>query len=430
MNLEINRRRFNELCLTLMLYLVMLRATNIGVGYPNAEYRLAEITYVPQKLMQIALLLILAFFTFVTGWRLLAALRIPPLPLLVVGAVLMSLVLSPQPGLTIRYIFSVAVVTVPIYLYYRFFGASQLYQAVLKFIFWLTLANALYMVLMPQFGIMTANHEGAWRGMFVHKNAAGAFFALATVLFYGEMLAAKRLAQLGRYLLLMLIAVVMVVMSKSSTALVVLVVTVATFHFALFLANVQQRRNKVVLLVVYALLLVGVYLLTSVYMDDLLALVGKDPTLTGRTGLWEVLLDLSLQRPLQGYGLGLFSRPEVMYEFSGDFGWDAKSSHSSYVDLVLGIGYPGALLFLGLLLTRICGSLLLARSSGQERLRAAAVIGVGVGLLLEAGASSGSMLATSYSWVLLLAMLLCCGSTMSDSPGREQGNEHVNQGAY
>lgn len=430
MNLEINKRRFNEVCLGLMLYLVMLRATNIGFGYPNAEYRLAEITYVPQKLMQMVLLLTLAFFTFVTGWRLLAALRLPQLPLLVAGAVLMSLLLSPQPGLTVRYIFSVAVVTLPIYLYYRFFGASQLYQAVLTFTIWITLANALYMLLMPQYGIMTANHEGAWRGMFVHKNAAGAFFALATVLFYGEMLAAKRLPQLGRYLLLLLIALCMVVMSMSSTALVVLVVAACTFHFTLFLANVRQRRNKVLLLVVYALLLVGVYLLTSVYMDDLLALVGKDPTLTGRTGLWEVLLDLSLQRPLQGYGLGLFSRPEVMYEFSGDFGWDAKSSHSSYVDLVLGIGYPGALLFLGLVLMRFCGSLLLPRSHRQERLRAAAVVGVGVGLLLEAGASSGTMLATSYSWVLLLAMLLCCGATVVEKTAPDNGNECMDRGAH
>lgn len=429
MNLEINRRRFNELCLSLMLYLVMLRATNIGFSYPTAEYNLADIAYLPQKLMQIVLLLILAFFVFVSGWRLLAALRVPPLSQLVAAAVLMSFLLSPQPGLTIRYIFSVAVVTVPVYLYYRFFGASRLYQVLLKFSLWLTLVNVLYMVLMPKFGIMTANHEGAWRGMFVHKNAAGSFFALVTVLFYAEIWSAKRMAQLVGYLFLLLLAVGMVIMSKSSTALVMLLVTIATFHFTLFLANVQQRRNKILLLIFYAMLLVGIYFFTSIYMDNLLALVGKDPTLTGRTGLWEVLLDLSLQRPLQGYGLGLFSRPEVMYEFSGDFGWDAKSSHSSYVDLVLGIGYPGALLFLWGVLSRFCSSLLLVRANRQEQWRAAAVIGIGVGLLLGAAAASGSMLANSYSWVLLLLVLLCCGATLSEKTGSEHGEKYMDQGA-
>jgi len=176
----------------------------------------------------------------------------------------------------------------------------------------------------------------------------------------------------------------------------------------MLVTRLSSTRAKLWLLIGYASLLALGYTLVTSYLEDILAFFGKDPSLTGRTGLWDVLVQLSFDKPLLGYGLGIFHRPEIMLQFSSEFGWEAKSTHSSYVDIILGVGYPTSILFLGLLIRAAIGALLSSNPSSQHASFSAMVVAIMVGVLLFSAASSRAMLGNGIVWLLLFSCMLTC----------------------
>jgi len=145
--MEVNHQKFSQLILYTLAYLVLLRTSSMGFGYPSAEYLLSRISFAPQKLMQMLALLLLALFVFVNGWSSIRWFKIStPVYLLMLG-ILLSIANSAHALLAFRFLISVLF---------------------------------LYVLAFPQYGIMSANHAGAWRGLFIHKNMAGSFFALTS----------------------------------------------------------------------------------------------------------------------------------------------------------------------------------------------------------------------------------------------------------
>lgn len=405
----IRRDTFNLICLTSLFYLVLVRATNMGVGYPSAQHQLSQITFMPQKLMQIALLGILLVFLFFSGLSVIKKFKVSLLANLVVLFVVFSILFSPNLTLALRYLISVSVVSIPILLYYQYYGPGVLYDNLVKFLTIVVFLNFVYVIVFPQYGIMSGVHSGAWRGLFVHKNGAGSFFAIISVIFFQKWwFESKRrdVKQLG----LFLICFLMVVMSKSITALLTMVVVVSTFFVILVVISKPLIRQKIVLLLFYFVGLVFSVSLLNVFLHDILYFLGKDPTLTGRTGLWDVLFDLILDRPLFGYGFGVFTRPEIMYQYSSAFGWSAKTTHSSYMDLILGIGIPGSILTFLWIGKSIFSAVMAKTLTHRYEQQLAIAVSIITGGLTIASASSGVLLTNAFTWVLLLSMILFCHS--------------------
>jgi O-antigen ligase len=125
-------------------------------------------------------------------------------------------------------------------------------------------------------------------------------------------------------------------------------------------------------------------------------------TLTGRVPLWEELLNGYVHtRPLMGHGYGAFWTPNRIFEVSDSQGWAVASSHSSYVDLLLNVGYIGAALYLSaalLALNSLC-RLELQRAGPGYGFMAILMIYALVAGLLETTIS-----ATSY----LSFFVICC----------------------
>jgi len=88
----------------------------------------------------------------------------------------------------------------------------------------------------------------------------------------------------------------------------------------------------------------------SLYSEPIRALLDvvlRDATFTGRTEVWDFVLDHIRQRPLTGYGFATFwGTPEVVYGMGGYEVWanTAGHAHNGYLDLALTIGIPGAVL--------------------------------------------------------------------------------------
>jgi O-antigen ligase len=73
--------------------------------------------------------------------------------------------------------------------------------------------------------------------------------------------------------------------------------------------------------------------------------LGKDPSLTGRTDIWEALMREVSERPWTGFGYQAFwGRESVPAAFiRAETQWPVPSAHNGWIDLLIQLGWPGAI---------------------------------------------------------------------------------------
>jgi O-antigen ligase len=76
-------------------------------------------------------------------------------------------------------------------------------------------------------------------------------------------------------------------------------------------------------------------------------------TLTGRTELWQSLLDYVYERPVLGYGYGGFWTPSRITALARREGWELGSAHSQYFEIALSVGVLGLVVYCGTGLTAL-----------------------------------------------------------------------------
>lgn len=402
----LSRDAIQSAIITVAVWLSLVRATNMGFAYPTSEYQLASIDYLPQKMMQILVLMLLALFAFFDGWHFLKRCRVKGKFGALFAFSILSCLLSQNPLLTFRFLLSVIVVSLPFYLYLQEKGGEYLYCVIRNFLALVVIVNIIYCLLYPQYAVMSANHEGAWRGMFVHKNNFGGVMALTSVVFYAELFDLDSKKSRAFSLTLFFFCCFLTLLSLSTSALIVLGSSIVSFHAVAALKRARTLMQRVGAATLFLSLLISLQLLVHFYLAEILLLFGKEPTLTGRTELWDTFTRLTMQQPWIGYGIGLFSRPEIMYQYSAEFGWAAKSTHSSYFDLLLGVGIPATILFVFTLFNSI-GPLIF-----DEKVEKVGVIPVSTlcavvcGILVYAISGSNAFISPSFIWVLLISLVL------------------------
>jgi exopolysaccharide production protein ExoQ len=198
-------------------------------------------------------------------------------------------------------------------------------------------------LLAPEIGIMKILHPGAWRGVFPHKNMLGHIAALDLMVL--GVLAATISSVSWRALLLgTSLAVLALVLSQSITALVTICAVILA-AIAISTARALPPRPGVGLCVVLSLVVaIGTFMVAD--YEQLLASVGRDSTLTGRTELWQEIFDLIERRPWLGYGYGAFWSPAggEMMLLRRAIGWPVLSAHNGYLDVWLQLGALGLIL--------------------------------------------------------------------------------------
>lgn len=331
---------------------MLFRTSDIGFGYPNIEELLGYANYTPQKIAQALVLLLLIVYLFFFPKRI-RVLRLNSLNAYILTATIaMSVLFSNHFFLSARYLLSFLVVLLPVVFFINVYGVEKLVTLVTRFLFCLLILSIAYVILFPQYGIMGGNHSGAYRGMFLHKNVFGFFCVLTSIFclfsYLNEAVRGKK-----RYIMLYALCAIATLKSLSTTSMVLFLFALIAF---LYFHSVYWIKDTSLRLVLYYtfVIFVSIFLFTfSVYFEEITYALGKDPTLTGRTELWEILIYIGSDRPIFGHGFGLFFRPEIMHEYSSEFGWDAKSAHNSYLDLYLGLGATGLCSFLWILISRI-----------------------------------------------------------------------------
>jgi O-antigen ligase len=183
---------------------------------------------------------------------------------------------------------------------------------------------------------------GDWRGVFGHKNEASAVMVLFT--FIGLFVGRIRGAVVGAVIIVPALTFLVFTQSKTSLAML---------PFVLIISTIMARVRRPAIGIAIALSGVAIFNILSVgsiyseAMRKLLDLVLTDSTFTGRTEVWQFVLDHVMERPITGFGFASFwGTPEVVYGMGGYAIWanTAGHAHNGYLDLALTIGIPGAVL--------------------------------------------------------------------------------------
>jgi exopolysaccharide production protein ExoQ len=127
---------------------------------------------------------------------------------------------------------------------------------------------------------------------------------------------------------------------------------------ALFYAFLSVLRTRPAVLVA-SLCLAATLAVSVVWIDqqspvaeNAFKLGRKDPgfeDLQGRRELWDEALPYVRARPWLGYGYDAFWTADRIEEFSRTLGWMNQNGHSNYLDVLLGLGYIGLIVFVCIL---------------------------------------------------------------------------------
>ncbi len=203
-----------------------------------------------------------------------------------------------------------------------------------------------YALAVPSIGIHGADHPGAWKGIYDYKNTFGSMMVLSSLAFFLLPIEKPihhfyKWAGFGASLVMMVLST-----SKSSLVIFLLLICMLWIY-----RNFQWQGKVSIVYLNIAVLIIAC--ITTVGLTEWVSIVtglGKDPTLTGRTIIWDVALAKLQESPLLGFGRGAFWAPGSRYAIASGkavaVGFIPPHAHNGFIDLALDIGLIGLLLFL------------------------------------------------------------------------------------
>ncbi|UST82204.1 O-antigen ligase family protein [Pseudomonas siliginis] len=194
------------------------------------------------------------------------------------------------------------------------------------------LVGLIFAVIRPDIAFISGGiRDGAFRGVFAEKNAGARLNAIAILLLLPMIRQRNPLAMLYG-----LFALIAIGLAQSATAIALIVA--GTASYAYFITLIRLRINRSLLAFTAATLVF--FLLCGVLYANyamLLELVGRDPSLTDRTLIWELLQPLIDAQFLKGYGFGAFWASADADAFITRWGY-IGNAHSGYVETLLNGG--------------------------------------------------------------------------------------------
>ena len=189
------------------------------------------------------------------------------------------------------------------------------------------------------------DNAGLWSGLWYEKNQMGA------VMVIGATASAACLASPDPRRLLPAIALalssMLVLATQSKTSLLCLVIGLALVGGFWTLRKGGAAFSVVAIWAAVVLAGLGVWLWES-HSVAVLEALGKDPSLTGRTDIWDALMRKVADKPWTGYGYGAFwgrAGESVPADWvRKETQWPVPNAHNGWIDLLVQLGWPGAIL--------------------------------------------------------------------------------------
>jgi|GEM_PF-4873313 len=267
------------------------------------------------------------------------------LMLLAVGSSLWSI----APEITFRRSLILAgSISLGVYIASRYSFRDQVifYSRILIFVCFATILVALFF---PENGIhQDTFHAGRLRGITLHKNILGEWLALAMLMFIFLPASLLKMSRMSKYLVAtMTIILLSFTVSLTSVLAVLMVMCISP---ALATLRWDYRLRGAMILYFVAVLIV-VFVVVALFYVDILELIGRTPTLSGRSTIWPVVLEIIGDRPIFGYGYhGFFATENPLVQIMFRNIWNPEHAHNVWLDLGIEFGLAGITLFIYIIL--------------------------------------------------------------------------------
>ncbi|MEA5597409.1 O-antigen ligase [Rivularia sp. UHCC 0363] len=235
---------------------------------------------------------------------------------------------------------------VRIYLLAVYLAMRYTFKEQIRFIaFALGTSTVLSMIfpLIPSFGgIHTAPElAGMWSGIFGHKNELGYMMAWSAGVFLHLALSESKFRWLR--LTIFAIAICLIILSRSTTSLMIVLAMISLLPLYKLSTNNNYKLQIIAISFVLMLLVSGSILIAG-NAETLVGTSGKDLTFSGRTDLWQPVLNKVLERPLFGYGYAGFWNSPFASNLRLTYEW-ASNSHNGFLEILLDMGIGGFVIF-------------------------------------------------------------------------------------
>lgn len=334
-----------ELCLTLFLLNVFLNSGGPDILLGNVSSSSDLTSSEGSVVVQVIFILFFLAAAFIArpvageDWKSFLPLSMA----LALGWCWLSLAWATEPAIAIRRIVLLTLVVATTFSLVAAAGWERALQAYIRSVLISIPLYVLAVALLPAAVQSDLESAGAWRGLHLDKNAAGAFAANATLL----MIFAAVRNGYGRKLSLLVapLAFLMLVQSKSKTSLAVFLLA------ALGGIGVVLCRKSAFASYVASICIVGLIILTGLYYDQIamaLTDLTNDPTsLTGRMQIWPPLMAYLNDHLWLGSGYGSFwsigpSSP-ILEHAHGYLKWlkTVPNAHNGYIEIAIQTGIIG-----------------------------------------------------------------------------------------
>jgi len=239
-----------------------------------------------------------------------------------------------------------------------YFGMRLGPERVMEGLFWfgtiLFILSIALVISAPPTGTMYwPPFNGAWRGVYWHRNHLASVTALLNIVYLCRMLLAFRDRNPKGFLdgFFYLLSLAILYFARSAAGYILLIILhgfVLVVWVWLGISHRLQRRHYLWIL---GIAILGSMLILS-NLDFVFGLFNRNTTMTGRVPLWSGLLAIAFRRPWLGHGFGaLWTLESFREEIKGLARWSAQPliADNGLLDIFLHLGIIGVLLFLGVL---------------------------------------------------------------------------------
>ena len=230
-------------------------------------------------------------------------------------------------------------------------------EEMIQILFWvgiIVISASLYLAIAnPELGRdFNPPYNGAWRGIFWHKNHLGNIIPLFSLIFLLRIF--RQPFQFFRFekiaaIIFYLLSLILVYEARSASGYILLLIVHFVFIVLAIWVYVYRQLKPAHYWIALVFFLIGA-LLVAFNLNFIFGLFNRETSLTGRVPLWQYLIkEVFLVRPVVGYGFGslwtLASFRTSTQRFVG-WGYQVMIGDNGFLDILLNGGIVGLALFL------------------------------------------------------------------------------------
>ncbi len=236
-----------------------------------------------------------------------------------------------------------------------YIGLRQNIQQIIKILSFfgvcILFLSAVLVFFAPRIGVMNYYIiQGAWKGVYWHKNHMGLIAAFINILFLLNVVYSSQSGRGGilPWGLLYFISLLIVYETDSAAAYITTILLHGAVLLALILLKFRERIHRYHYLI-FLTIIIFVSLILYMNIDRFIGIFNRNTTLTGRVPMWTHLFDTYVsRRPLLGYGFNAFWYLEshrVEMQQAAGYPDPIVIADNGFIDLLVNTGYSGLVLF-------------------------------------------------------------------------------------